>query len=163
MLKRLFQRFWPGGGARLSLRTGDPAPAWRCADHTGQVHGSEELRGNRYLLFFYPRADTPGCTAQGKGFCVSHAGFEALGITVLGVSFDSPEENRAFAEKYGFPFPLLCDTDRRLGQAFGTITSQETRYSARYTFLVGPEGDIELALDTRRPGGQAEELLRQLG
>jgi peroxiredoxin Q/BCP len=162
MFKKLVRRFLPGGGARLSLKVGDPAPEWECVDHTGERHGSRSLYGNRYLLFFYPKADTPGCTAQGKGFCSSYPSYESRGIQVFGVSFDTAEEIRAFAEKYGFPYRLLCDTERRMGQAFGTIAGEDTRYSARHTFLIGPEGDIELALDTSDPAGQAEEILRRL-
>jgi peroxiredoxin Q/BCP len=162
MFKKLVQRFLPGGGAKLALKAGDPAPEWECVDHTGKLQSSAELYGNRYLLFFYPKADTPGCTAQGKGYCTSYPAYETRGIFVFGVSFDGPEENRAFAEKYGFPFPLLCDTERKLGRAFGTIAGEDTRYSARHTFLIGPEGDIELALDTADPGAQAEAILARL-
>jgi len=81
---------------------------------------------------------------------------------VFGVSFDSAEKNRAFAEKHDFPFPLLCDTERALGLAFGTAGGDDTKWSARYTFLVGPEGDIEQAIDTQDPGGQATAILASL-
>ena len=78
------------------------------------------------------------------------------------MSFDPAEKNRAFAEKYAFPFPLLCDTERRLGLAFGTATGDDTKWSARYTYLIGPEGDIEQAIDTQDPGGQAAAILASL-
>jgi len=79
------------------------------------------------------------------------------------VSFDSPEKNRAFAEKHDFPFPLLSDTDRALAKAYGAAAGPETKFAARYTFLVGPEGTIEMAIDTQDPGGQAAAILGELG
>lgn len=78
------------------------------------------------------------------------------------MSFDGREANRAFAEKHDFPFSLLCDTERRVGLAFGTCSSASSRWSARYTFLVDAAGKIELAIDTADPGGQAEEILALL-
>lgn len=83
-------------------------------------------------------------------------------MVVFGVSFDDAETNRAFAEKHDFPFPLLCDTERELGLAFGTCTAEDTKWSARYTFVVSPDGDIEQAIDTKDPGAQAEELVKAL-
>lgn len=81
---------------------------------------------------------------------------------MFGVSFDSAEKNRAFAVKHDFPFPLLCDTERKLGLAFGTATGDDTKWSARFTYLIGPEGDIEQAIDTQNPGGQAAAILGSL-
>jgi len=78
------------------------------------------------------------------------------------VSFDDPETNRAFAEKYGFPFPLLCDTERKLGLAYGTCTADDTKWSARYTFVISPDGDVEHAIDTKDPAAQAAELVELL-
>ncbi len=84
-------------------------------------------------------------------------------IHVYGVSFDSPEKNRAFAEKHDFPFPLLCDTERKLAIAYGAAAAADTKFAARYTFLINPDGLIEMAIDTQDPGGQADEILAVLG
>ena len=81
---------------------------------------------------------------------------------MFGVSFDSVEANRAFAEKYDFPFPLLCDTERKMGLAYGTCTAEDTKWSARYTFVVSPDGDIEQAIETKDPAAQAEEIVNIL-
>ena len=81
---------------------------------------------------------------------------------MLGVSFDTPEENRAFAEKQGYTFPLLCDTDRSIGLAYGACDSAQDAYARRYTYVIGPEGAIEQAIDTKDPGGQAAALLPTL-
>jgi peroxiredoxin Q/BCP len=83
-------------------------------------------------------------------------------VLVFGVSFDDAPTNRAFAEKYDFPFPLLCDTERAMGLAFGTCAAKETKWSSRHTFVVDPDGDIEQAIDTKDPAGQAEELARTI-
>ena len=81
---------------------------------------------------------------------------------MLGISFDTPEENRAFAEKFGYTFPLLCDTDRRIGLAYGAAKSEKDRYAARLTYVIGPDGKIEQAIDTKDPANQAQELLATL-
>ena len=80
-------------------------------------------------------------------------------MVVLGISFDSAEDNRAFAEKFGYTFPLLCDVDRKIGLAFGACKSVKDRYAARLTYVIGPDGKIEQAIDTKDPGGQAKALL----
>jgi len=80
-------------------------------------------------------------------------------VVVLGVSFDTPAENKAFADKFGYTFPLLCDVERTLGRAFGACQSEKDRYPARITYVVGPSGTIEQAIETKDPAGQAAALL----
>ena len=90
---------------------------------------------------------------------------DALGVRVFGVSFDPAQDNRAFAEKFDFPFLLLCDTERKLGLAFGACDSKDDGYARRLTFLIGPDGRVEQAIDTKDPAGQADalvELIKQL-
>lgn len=83
-------------------------------------------------------------------------------MKVFGVSLDSVEDNRAFAEKFGYGFPLLCDTGRELSLAYGAVSSKLDQYAQRYTFVVGSDGVIEHAIDTKDPGGQADALLSEL-
>ena len=78
---------------------------------------------------------------------------------MLGASFDTVEENRAFAEKFGYTFPLLCDVDHAIGLAYGACTSKKDRYAARITYVIGPDGKIEQAIETKDAGAQAAELL----
>jgi peroxiredoxin Q/BCP len=78
---------------------------------------------------------------------------------VLGISFDPPEANRAFAEKHGYTFPLLCGVDRRVGLAYQAAEKPDDAYARRYTYVIGPDGKIEQAIDTKDPGGQAAALL----
>ena len=83
-------------------------------------------------------------------------------MAVLGVSFDNPTANRAFAEKHGYTFPLLCDTGHEVGLAYGACDSAQDAYARRYTYVIGPDGRIEQALDTTDPKGQAAALLPTL-
>jgi len=81
---------------------------------------------------------------------------------VLGISFDGAAENQAFAEKFGYTFPLLCDVDRKVGLAYKAAESPKDKYAKRYTYVIGPTGTIEQAIDTKDPGGQAAALLQGL-
>lgn len=81
---------------------------------------------------------------------------------MLGISFDSVEDNRAFAEKFDLPYRLLCDTDRAVGLAYGACSSPGDAYPARITYVVGPGGRIEQAIDTQDPAGQAASILESL-
>jgi peroxiredoxin Q/BCP len=81
---------------------------------------------------------------------------------VLGVSFDTAEENKAFAEKFGYTFPLLCDTQRTLGLAYKACDDTSEKYAKRFTYVIGPDGKIEQSIDTQDPGGQAAEILKSL-
>lgn len=83
-------------------------------------------------------------------------------MTILGVSFDTVEENRAFAEKFEFPYKLLSDPDRALGLAYHACESASDQYARRYTYVVGADGRIEQAIDTKDPGGQAAAILDSL-
>ena len=83
-------------------------------------------------------------------------------MAVLGISFDTPEANRAFAEKHGYDFPLLCDTGREVGLAYGACDSVQDAYARRYTYVIGTDGRIEQAIDTSDPKGQASALLPTL-
>jgi peroxiredoxin Q/BCP len=80
----------------------------------------------------------------------------------LGVSFDTAAENRAFAEKFGYTFPLLCDTERKLGLAYRACDDASEKYAKRFTYVVGPDGKIEQAIDTKDPAGQADSILKRV-
>ncbi len=88
--------------------------------------------------------------------------FEAAGITVLGVSFDSVEDNRAFAEKFDFPYRLLCDTNRELGIAYGAARNADEGYAKRISYLIGEDGKILLAYPKVDPKGHLDQILNDL-
>ena len=83
-------------------------------------------------------------------------------MQVLGISFDSVADNKAFADKFGYTFPLLSDPDRKVGLAYQACDKPSDRYAKRYTYVIGPDGKIEEAIDTKDPAGQAAELLKKL-
>jgi peroxiredoxin Q/BCP len=144
------------------LAPGTPAPDFRVAAHDGSTVSLGDLRGRKVVLWFYPKADTPGCTIEGKGLCAGYADFERLGATVLGVSFDTPAENRAFAEKFGFPYLLLCDTGRELGMAYGACDSRDAKHAKRISYLIDENGIIVHAMPQVDPATHAGEMLARL-
>ena len=144
------------------LTAGDPAPDFTAVNHHGDLVRSTELRGRPVLLWFYPKADTPGCTIEGKGFCDSFEDLQKQDLTVLGVSFDTEEENRAFAEKFDFPFDLLCDTERELGMAYGACDDPEEGYAKRISYLIDENGLIAKAYANVQPAEHPAEVLKDL-
>jgi peroxiredoxin Q/BCP len=124
------------------LKPGDPAPDFATTDERGNVVRLADFRGKTVVLWFYPKADTPGCTREGCAFRDLAAEFAAKDAVILGVSFDSPEENRSFAQKFGFKFPLLCDVDRELGLAYGACETPEEGYARRIGVVIDPDGIV---------------------
>ena len=125
------------------LKPGDPAPPFSTPDETGKQRTLAEFKGKPVLLWFYPKADTPGCTAEGCGFRDRHADFTKKGVVVLGASLDTPQANLAFKQKYTFPYPLLCDTDKKLAAAYGALPDPTARSAARSATLIGKDGKIK--------------------
>lgn len=158
MLRHIFSEIFRKG-RRPMLKPGDPAPDFELQDHHGKLVRLSGLRGQRVVLYFYPKADTPGCTKQGCGFRDRMRDYTAKGVAVLGISFDSVEDNRAFAEKFGYTFPLLSDVDRKAGLAYKAAEDRIDKYAKRFTYVIGPDGKIEQAIDTKDPAGQAAALL----
>lgn len=127
------------------VKEGSVAPAFTVQDHFGKITRLEDFKGKNVILWFYPKADTPGCTAEGCGFRDRIAKFKEKNTEVLGVSFDTVEENMAFAKKFGFPFRLLCDTNRELGLAYGACKAKEDEYPQRVGYVIDPSGKVKKA------------------
>lgn len=125
------------------IPVGTPAPDFEVLDHTGQKRKLSDFRGHRVLLWFYPEADTPGCTKEGCGFRDHKPEFAEKGVEILGISFDPPAKNAAFVQKFGFNFPLLCDTDRRVGLAYGACDTADAPRAKRVSYLIGADGRVE--------------------
>ncbi|MDB5108122.1 MAG: peroxiredoxin, partial [Candidatus Binatus sp.] len=111
-----------------------------------------DFRGHNLVVYFYPMDDTPGCTVEGKEFRDQFENFEALDCLIVGVSVDSAERHRAFAEKHAFPFILLSDEDGRLAQAFGVFKG---KYANRSTFVFDQELRLRRAFHDVTPRGHA--------
>ncbi len=121
------------------LTVGDTAPAWTAFDHEGRKRTSDEFSGKKYLLYFYPKDDTPGCTAEACGFRDRSKDLLSK-VTVLGVSADAAESHKKFASKYALPFPLLSDPERSLISCYGVDGKTLPK---RTSFLISPKGIIE--------------------
>jgi len=146
-----------------TLAEGDKAPSFELPDHAGGTVSSESLAGHPYVLYFYPKDDTPGCTTQACGFRDSIADFEGAGVRVLGVSPDSVASHQRFAGKYGLPFTLLSDAERSLASAYGVwalkkLYGRESMGIVRSTFLVDGEGVIRKVWRGVRVNGHVAEV-----
>jgi thioredoxin-dependent peroxiredoxin len=141
------------------LKAGDAAPDFTLTTHEGKPLTLSSLRGRKVLLWFYPMADTPGCTAEGRGFRDQQNYFDENNIQVLGISFDSVEDNAAFAAKNQFKFPLLCDVDHKVGLAFGAASDLKARAPSRISFLIDERGVVAHAYDHVDPRNHAGQVL----
>ena len=135
-----------------SLRPGDPAPDFRLPSTGGEVRLGEWTAGEKVVLAFYAEDGTPTCASELEGFRAEHELIQELGARVVGISRDSLESHRAFAERAGgFPFPLASDADLAVGKSYG-VDDPESRRHRRAVFVVGEGGSI-LHADTRfQPG-----------
>ena len=141
------------------LAPGDPFPAWRLPDQTGATASSADLAGKTYLIWFYPKARTPGCTAEGRGLRDRFDDFRARGVEIVGVSFDAPDANAAFVEAERFPFRLLSDRERALARAVGAADADDAPVARRISYLVGPDGRVRKAYGTVAPATHAGDVL----
>lgn len=149
------------------LQSGDAAPDLELDTAEGEPLRLSELRGQRVVLYFYPRSDTPGCTIEACEFRDSMGDFEARDTRILGVSPDPVKAQAKFRDKYGLPFTILADPDHVAAEAYG-VWVEKKRYGKTYwgversTFVIGPDGTIERAQYTVRPEGHAAEILEAL-
>ncbi len=152
------------------ITPGSPAPAWRGVALTdlGRVELSgEALKGQAYVIYFYPKDDTPGCTAQACDFRDSMSAVQALGYRVVGVSTDPISAHEAFRAKYALTHDLVSDPDRALCEAFG-VWREKVNYGktylglARSTFVVSAEGVVRHAQYNVKATGHVSRLLKLL-
>ncbi len=150
------------------LKPGDPAPHLELEDGTGKLWTSEELKGQKVILYFYPADDTPGCTTQSCDFRDATADLSHAGYLVLGVSPQGAESHQRFAAKYGLNFPLLIDEDLSAARAFGAY-KEGGDYKGiplrvqRSTFVIDENGIIVLAQYGVQAQGHVEGLRKELG
>jgi peroxiredoxin Q/BCP len=128
-------------------------------DQRCELRRLADFRGKNIVLYFYPMDDTPGCTVEGKEFRDRFEQFEALETVIVGVSTDSVERHRAFAEKHAFPFILLADTDGSLATAFGVFSGG---LAARSTFVLDHNLHVRRAFHEVTPRGHAQNVLNFL-
>jgi peroxiredoxin Q/BCP len=146
---------------------GEPAPDFRLTSDAGEEVSLSDFRGRPVVLYFYPKDDTPGCTAQAQGIRDAYADFETAGAVVLGVSPDSVKRHVKFKEKYGLPFTLLADPEHEVAERYGVWG--EKRYMgrtymgvSRTTFLISPDGVVAKVMHDVKPDAHADDVLSAL-
>ena len=149
------------------LSVGEPAPDFEMIADDGSVVSSESLRGSRYVLYFYPKDDTAGCTAQACGLRDSWSRVTHTGVQLFGVSADSVKRHVKFREKYALPYRLLSDEGHRVAEAFGVwiqkrFAGREYMGIERSTFVVGVDGHIEHVLAQVKPAEHVDQLMDAL-
>jgi len=143
------------------------APNFTLPDENGNPVSLEQFRGQTVVLFFYPRADTPGCTIEACGFRDAFKKLQKAGLVVLGISPDTPKAQLKFKEKYDLPYTLLADDKKEVARKFDVL-KEKNMYGkkvigiVRSTFLIGPEGKIVHIFSPVKPEGHAEEVLAEV-
>jgi peroxiredoxin Q/BCP len=151
----------------MALKPGDPAPDFTLPDQNGNEVSLSGLRGQNVVLYFYPTADTPGCTTQACGVRDHRPDYDAAGAVVLGVSPDPVKKVAKFDEKYGLGFPLLADEDHKVADAYG-VWVEKSMYGRKYmgnertTFVITPEGTIKDILHKVKPAEHDQLVLAAL-
>ncbi|MBB6500538.1 thioredoxin-dependent thiol peroxidase [Pedobacter cryoconitis] len=149
------------------LKEGQKAPEFTAADQDGNTISLNQFQGKKVVLYFYPKDDTPGCTAEACDFRDNYQGLKAQGIVVLGVSVDDEKSHQKFATKHNLPFTLLADTDKKIVEAYG-VWGEKNMYGKKYmgtnrtTFVIDENGliaHIIKKVDTKNSTSQILELL----
>jgi peroxiredoxin Q/BCP len=149
------------------LSEGDQAPDIHVRTDSGEEFRLSELKGQRVVLYFYPKANTPGCTTEACEFRDDIHKFAKKGVAVVGISPDKPAAQANFKQKYDLPFPLLADEDKDAAQAYG-VWKEKNMYGKkvmgieRTTFVIGPDGKIEKIYNKVKAAGHAAAVLGSL-
>jgi thioredoxin-dependent peroxiredoxin len=147
-----------------TLQIGDQAPAYLGKDQDGNEHNLKDYIGKKLVVFFYPKANTPGCTAEACDLRDNFARFQTNNFELLGVSADNPKAQGNFKNKYEFPFPLIADEEKSVIQAFGVwgpkkFMGKEYDGIHRTTFIIDENGKIEEVISSVKTKAHAEQIL----
>ncbi len=152
MLKQLF-----GSG----LKVGDAAPDFSGRDQEGRARALSDYRGRWLVLYFYPKDDTPGCTAEACSFRDDRSELEKMGASVLGVSVDDAASHEKFSQKHGLNFPIIADPDKTITKAYQSLSPLGV--ANRVTFLIDPEGRIRDLIAWAPWSSYAKTVAKRLG
>lgn len=148
-----------------SLKIGDKAPDFSGFDQDNKMHQLENYKGKKLVVFFYPKANTPGCTAEACDLRDNFERFQANNFELLGVSADSAKAQGKFKDKFNFPFPLLADEDKSVIEAFGVwgpkkFMGREYDGINRTTFVINEDGIIEDIITNVKTKDHASQILK---
>lgn len=150
-------------GALAAPATGDRAPEFRLQDQNNEWHTLGGYSGRWLVLYFYPKADTPGCTTEACEFRDDIFAFDELGARIVGVSLDDVASQKDFAEKYELPFPLLSDADHEVAERYGVLAQfGDTAVASRQTFIIDPDGRVAKHYEEVDPATHSEQVLADL-
>ncbi|HEX6278538.1 MAG TPA: thioredoxin-dependent thiol peroxidase [Pyrinomonadaceae bacterium] len=150
------------------LKEGNKAPDFTAKDQEGNKVKLSDYKGQKVVLYFYPKDDTPGCTKEACSFRDANSVYKKKGIKVLGVSTDDEKSHQKFIEKYKLPFDLLADTDKKIVEKYG-VWGEKSMYGKKYmgthrkTFLIGEDGKIVKIFDKVKVAEHADEVLKAFG
>lgn len=150
------------------LKEGDKAPDFNSKDQNGDPVKLSDLKGQKVVLYFYPKDDTPGCTKEACSFRDADDVYRKKGIKVLGVSTDDEKSHQKFISKFQLPFDLLADTDKSIVESYG-VWGEKSMYGKKYmgtnrkTFLIDEEGQIAKIFDKVNVEQHADEVLEAFG
>lgn len=150
-----------------TLKEGDKAPAFTGRDQNGKKISLADFKGKKVILYFYPKDDTPGCTAQACNLRDNYADLRKRGFAVIGVSVDSEQSHKKFEQKYELPFTLLADDDKKIVEAYGVYGEKKFMGRAymgtiRTTFVIDEQGRIEKILEKPDTKNHASQVLEAL-
>jgi peroxiredoxin Q/BCP len=152
----------------MALKAGDPAPDFALPDQHGKTVRLSDLRGQKVIVYFYPRADTPGCTTQACSLRDAREPIEVAGATVIGISPDKPEAQARFDTKYGLGFTLLSDPDHAVADAYGAW-GERSMYGKKYmgivrsAFVIDEQGAVVEAIYKVSPKDTVPKALKAIG
>lgn len=126
------------------LKPGQKAPDFSLLDAQGKIHKLSDYSGKTVVLYFYPKDDTPGCTAEACNIRDNYSQLQDRGITILGISFDDQDSHKDFSEKYSLPFPILSDTNKTVSEQYGAKRGPLLGFVGpkRITYLIGPDQTV---------------------
>ncbi len=141
------------------LKIGDTAPDFELLNQEGKVVKLSDLRGKPVVIYFYPKDFTTGCTAEAKDFNENIESLSSKGVTVIGISADSPDSHKKFSQKLGLKFYILSDPERKVIRAYGAQVGNRTR---RMTYIIDKDGKIAFVFPKVVPVGHSKEVLEKL-
>ena len=149
------------------LKAGDRAPYFSLMNYNGKEITLDDFKGKSIVIWFFPKASTPGWTAEGKGFREELEEYEKLGYEIVGVSADTPKRQKKFVEKYGFKFNMLCDESHEMLKAYKAwalkkFMGREYLGILRITYIINESGNIEKVYDSVKTKTHAQDILSDI-